>query len=265
MVCDVPSDKSEIRLVLDNNENVFVGWQDFRSGVNQGLYLQKITVSGTLAFGPSGLTISVMGGDQLYPEMISDTQDGIYITWESYIDTAKSDIYCLHVDGEGQLVQGWQTNGNIVSDALFWQLDPCIGPDGDGGCMIGWEDGRSSGKEQTYNLFAQRMNDGTTSDVKEGSASVPSEFRLEQNYPNPFNPDTRIYYSIASPGHVRLAIYDILGRQVNVLQNQIMLGGSHYVTWNGRNLSGDLVASGIYFCSLQVAGHSEVRKMVLLK
>lgn len=130
----------------------------------------------------------------------------------------------------------------------------------------GWEDTRASTILIDYSLFAQRMNDGTVINaVKDDIASLPTEFRLEQNYPNPFNPATRICYSLAHAGHVKLSVYDILGRQVCALQNQLMAAGSHYIVWNGDTSSGDPVASGVYFYRLETDHHSEIRKMVLLK
>ena len=266
-VCNVPSDKGEAELELDCDGNVFVVWQDFRSGVDQDIFLQKITPFGGVVFQTDGLPICVLGNDQLDPEMVSDTQDGVYITWENYVDSVHSNILCQHINGNGELASGeWQINGSIASNDLFWRFDPTIGPDGFGGCIIAWEDGRASGYEQVYNLFAQRMNDGTVvSGVGSSITYIPSEFRLKQNYPNPFNPTTRIDYSLPQAGLVNLIIYDILGRKVRTLQNQFMTVGTHHIFWNGDASSGDPVASGTYFYKLQVPGHSQVRKMVLLK
>jgi hypothetical protein len=270
-LCDVPSDKQDTKLALDCDGNVFVVWADYRSHEDMDIYLQKISPSGTLLFSNEGLPVSVLEGDQYKPEIVSDIGDGVYVTWEDRRGTwPHCDIYCSHINGAGELAgpEGlWQPNGNIVCDALFYRMYPTIAPDGAGGCMIAWEDARAlsiGGPEP--NLYAQRMNDGTiTSGVGDGIASVPTEFRLEQNYPNPFNPSTRISYSLAHAGNVRLVIYDILGRKVRTLQNQFMTAGSHYVIWNGEASSGVQVASGTYFYKLQVPGNSQVQKMVLIK
>jgi hypothetical protein len=265
-VCSVPSDKDEAKLALDCDGNVFVLWQDFRNLTDEDIYLQKISPTGSLLFPSSGLPICVLEGDQLYPEMVSDNADGVYVVWQDSRPNSHSDIYCLHINGQGQPASpAWQQNGNVVCNALFYQLNPTIAPDGDGGCIIAWEDARASTIQIDCSLFAQRMNDGTTSIVREGITSVPREFRLEQNYPNPFNPATRIGYSLTHAGHVELTVYDILGRRVCALQNQLMAAGSHGVIWNGDTPSGDPVASGVYFYKLETNHHSEIRKMVLLK
>ena len=209
--------------------------------------------------------------DQTVPRMVSDSEDGVYIVWQDGrgFETSMDDIYCSHIVGSGELAdpQGWSwhENGNVVCDAVFWQKIPAIATDGDGGGIVAWQDSRASGKEHVYNLFMQRINDRTTSPVKEKSQPVPTKFSLEQNYPNPFNPSTRIRYNLSHTGHVKLMIYDILGRRVRTLQNQVMTSGSHEVIWNGKNSSETDVSSGIYFYQLKVGDDAKIRKMVLLK
>lgn len=90
--------------------------------------------------------------------------------------------------------------------------------------------------------------------------NVPAEFTLEQNYPNPFNPVTNISYSIPLNGKVELTVYDILGRDVQNLVNEIQTAGQHNVIFNGDNLS-----SGVYFYSLNFQGKTTVKKMILIK
>jgi hypothetical protein len=89
---------------------------------------------------------------------------------------------------------------------------------------------------------------------------LPAEYHLSQNYPNPFNPTTVITYQLAVAGEVRLAVYDLLGREVAVLVSGRQDPGSHTVTFNAHRL-----ASGIYFYRLAAEGFAAVRKMVLMK
>ena len=90
--------------------------------------------------------------------------------------------------------------------------------------------------------------------------NLPDEFVLEQNFPNPFNPITNISYSIPTEGKVELIVYDILGRNVQTIVNEIQTAGKHIATFNGNELS-----SGVYFYRLNYSGHSTVKKMMLLK
>ena len=88
----------------------------------------------------------------------------------------------------------------------------------------------------------------------------PQEFSLTQNYPNPFNPATRITYSLQSTGQVRLAVYDLLGREVAVLVDRVQGAGSHTQLFSGAGLP-----SGLYFYRLQTAAGTITRKMALTK
>ena len=94
---------------------------------------------------------------------------------------------------------------------------------------------------------------------------VPQNFELHQNYPNPFNPITTIRYDLPQEGHVMLAIYDILGREVVKLVNQRMSAGYHASTWDTKDNFGRSISGGIYFYQIQTPGYTKTNKMVLLK
>jgi hypothetical protein len=76
---------------------------------------------------------------------------------------------------------------------------------------------------------------------------VPKEFALEQNYPNPFNPSTTIGYALPSRSHVSLTVFNTLGQQVALLQNDEREAGYHEVKFDAKNLP-----SGVYFYRIQV-------------
>jgi hypothetical protein len=85
-------------------------------------------------------------------------------------------------------------------------------------------------------------------------------FQLSQNYPNPFNPTTEIKFQLYAASDVKLVVYDVLGREVAALVNRSEAPGSYTVRWDAGAMP-----SGIYFYRLLTRGHSEVRKMVLVK
>jgi hypothetical protein len=103
------------------------------------------------------------------------------------------------------------------------------------------------------------MDDGST-DVPDGETSVPLKFALHQNFPNPFNPVTTIQYSVPATGHVRLSVYDMLGREVSVLVNGIVSAGDHSETFTASHL-----ASGMYLYRLSAGTAASVKKMVVVK
>lgn len=91
------------------------------------------------------------------------------------------------------------------------------------------------------------------------------ETRMLPNAPNPFNPVTSVRFEIASAGRVSLVIYDLKGRLVRQLVNELVEAGRYDASWDGRDGSGRVMASGPYFCRMQADGFSTVQKMLLIK
>ncbi|MEP7145680.1 MAG: T9SS type A sorting domain-containing protein, partial [bacterium] len=89
---------------------------------------------------------------------------------------------------------------------------------------------------------------------------VPAKYELSQNYPNPFNPKTIIKYEIPNANHVTIIVYDIMGKEIATLVNQLQDAGYYSVT-----LDGSKFASGQYFYKLQAGDFSQVNRMILLK
>jgi hypothetical protein len=96
-------------------------------------------------------------------------------------------------------------------------------------------------------------------------ATEDERMTLYPNSPNPFNPQTTIRFALSEAGHVRLTVYDVLGRRVASLIDQPLAAGPHAVQWDGRNANGAPVASGVYWSRLEALGGMASRRMMLLK
>ncbi len=90
-------------------------------------------------------------------------------------------------------------------------------------------------------------------------------FALSQNYPNPFNPSTVIEFSLPRKEHVRLKVYDVLGKEVITLVDGIREEGEHSAIWNGINFKGESLSSGIYFYRIEAGSYLSAKKMILQK
>lgn len=88
---------------------------------------------------------------------------------------------------------------------------------------------------------------------------------LYGNHPNPFNPTTTITYSVQTPMHVSVRIYDVSGKLVRTLVDESRESGVFEVVWDGRDNAGHSLSSGVYFYQLKGTGIVETRKMVLMK
>ena len=98
------------------------------------------------------------------------------------------------------------------------------------------------------------------------SEAQPAVAALYQAIPNPFNPSTTIRYDVPDGGdRVKISVYDVAGRLVKTLVEERQTAGRKQVTWDGRNLSGHTVSSGVYFYRMTTTSYSSTRKMLLLK
>ena len=93
---------------------------------------------------------------------------------------------------------------------------------------------------------------------------VAATSRLLQNYPNPFNPSTLIPYYLAESGRVNLVVYDMLGKPVRALVDEVCRAGKHLARWHGQDETGRLVGAGVYVIRLETTGAAQSRKMVLV-
>ena len=85
-------------------------------------------------------------------------------------------------------------------------------------------------------------------------------YALSGNYPNPFNPNTIITFKLPHAVHVSLKVYDVLGKEVATLVNEVRNVGNHAVSFDASGLP-----SGVYLCTLQAGSFTETKKMILMK
>jgi hypothetical protein len=90
--------------------------------------------------------------------------------------------------------------------------------------------------------------------------NIPENYSLSQNFPNPFNPITEINFGLPTENFVKLVIFDIQGREIEVLANDFFKPGNHKVVWNASGNS-----SGIYFCKMTSVDFIRTIKLVLVK
>lgn len=123
------------------------------------------------------------------------------------------------------------------------------------------EVGTDTQSEQSNWLFSVNSIEVKASPVSvPRTGVVPTEYVLEQNFPNPFNPSTVIRYHLPAAGMTELRVYDVLGKEVTALVNEVQQAGIHEVQFNAERLT-----SGIYFFRIRSGSFTAVRSMQLLK
>jgi len=119
-----------------------------------------------------------------------------------------------------------------------------------------------------------RLKEVTASDAKgylmevrqsEFSPMISSPLVLEQNYPNPFNQETKIAFYLSNSARVKLEVFNIRGQKVRLLLEQVLSSGRHQINWDGRNESGESVATGVYLYRLVAGKESLTKKLTFIK
>jgi len=160
------------------------------------------------------------------------------------------------------------------ADSINWAEDILYDPEDDGtylprsmGVHEHWNNAsdmqysRDLGAEEGIELVKIEI----FTDVSEIPSEQPSNYYLGNNYPNPFNPTTSFRYSVPEGTNVSIVIYDINGKKITELFNDFQNSGVYEVIWNGKNDSGQLVASGTYLYSITTDNFIQTKKMVLMK
>ena len=222
-------------------------------------------------FDPTGYTITISGGVlpvELTSFSANITNNNIQLMWETatevnnygfeverqYSDASTSlnmSIIPSSLPASGVGDEGWEKisfvegHGNSNSPKYYSYIDKSI---------------ESSGK---YSYRLKQVDiDGTFeySDQIEADLGLPQYFELKQNYPNPFNPTTSVSFSIPSDGLVSLTIYDVLGNEIEQLENGVKSAGNYSYSFDASDLT-----SGIYFYTIRSGKFVETKKMLLMK
>ncbi len=112
----------------------------------------------------------------------------------------------------------------------------------------------------TNGVFAVTYKLPIIDNIALSNNNLPNNFQLMQNYPNPFNPTTTISYQLSANSYTTLKVYDVVGREIATLVNEVKEVGTYSVQFDGSRLS-----SGMYFARLEWNGKQQLKKMVLVK
>lgn len=121
--------------------------------------------------------------------------------------------------------------------------------------------GYGYGEGTNKDLITIRYKVETTSPASDTPAAVIAS----RAWPNPFNPKVNISFDLPREGHATLVIYDLRGKAVAVLRDEVLGAGNHEASWNGRDGSGHVVAAGTYLAQVKSSGLQSVQKLVLAK
>jgi len=295
-IVDLDGDQDLEIIIGDNNGNIHILHYDGSlmnsfetdSQINGGVSVADIDGNGSMellftgidgllhAWDPianleaSGWPIAI-GSPGVYEAITMDMDsDGDY---EIMCVTGVNEIHLYHHDGTQY------DNFPYLSQHMIYSI-PAIGDidnDGDYEIIVGTSSdlraidiAQSAGDKYTWSTYrGNNHRDGyydvTLASVSSYDGIIPAEYSLGNNYPNPFNPITQITYGLPKDSNVRIAVYDINGRVVNLLVDSAQPAGQRSVIWNGKNDAGMIVAAGLYFYKMQAGNFHQTNKMILLK
>jgi len=114
-------------------------------------------------------------------------------------------------------------------------------------------------------IYGIRFYGSTTSIDQAGHEVLPEDFRVAGNYPNPFNPETHICFELPERGLVKVEVFDLTGRKISLVKYAILDRGYHSVVWNGKDMNGQNVSSGVYLYYVRHNDKTLYGKMMLVR
>ncbi|MCP4547014.1 MAG: T9SS type A sorting domain-containing protein [bacterium] len=186
------------------------------------------------------------------------TMSSTTFAWEDDSGTGMvAGVLNLDPDGDGEVTNGNGQNNPVAFNPF--------------GYYHAWDSGYALSVDRDYVrlMVGHVLSNLLHAIPNQAEVGIPEDpvpaTQLRGNYPNPFNPTTTISFNLAEAGPVELVVYDIAGRRVIELVNAKLDQGSHDIRWDGRDISGNRVASGIYFYKMDAGSYSATDKMVMLK
>jgi hypothetical protein len=230
---------------------------------------------------------------------VSDFSKGAYIIWK-YWDENGHEYSCQHSDSTGTRL--WEIKGAIemISDGAggvivfrqetvndtTWSYLQRVNYDGEmvwevpftDRPNIEWPKLAGDQKGGVYLVFQYQGQIhlqwidkdgriGGISRVPENQSVHPGTITLEQNYPNPFNSQTVISYELSNhvPQQTTLKIFNALGKEVQLLTNEIQTRGKYQLVWDTQNRANQPLPSGVYFCHLTSGCYHAMKKLILIR
>jgi hypothetical protein len=176
-VSDNSADQIEPRLVSDDAGGVIVTWYDDRAGGGDfDIYAQRVSSGGSLLWGPSGRVICSASNNQQDCRIVSDGSGGAVIGWLDYRNSYY-DIYAQRVNASGTML--WAADGVAVCSNSFHQERIHLAPDGSGGALVTWQDGRNGND----NVFVQRIDSSGSATWTANGAPVIILDWIDQVFP----------------------------------------------------------------------------------
>lgn len=237
-------------LIFDVSGNVYITGSCIDIENNMNFVTVKYNSSGVQQWAQS--YVGSGNGIDIAYDITVDPYGNAYVTGNITVSGSSFDYATVKYNSTG--VQQWVQiyngpgNGNDIPRS--------IAVDTAGNVYV---TGQSIGNGTNYDFCTIKYSQSLSS-LSHFSSELPEKISLLQNYPNPFNPITNIEFSITKSSFVKLAVFDITGRELETLVNQNLNAGSYKADWDASKYS-----SSIYFYRYEAGEYTETKKMILVK
>jgi phosphoribosylformylglycinamidine (FGAM) synthase PurS component len=238
--------------------NYLAAWQDKRGGPYSDIYASRVGVDGTV-LDPAGLAIATASYDQTIPAVAFE---GTYyfVAWQDFRRVAtRPDIFGVRVDTAGIKLDA---TALAIAAGDYGQTSPAVVAGVPGQVVIAYSSFTHAPLYGSNRIWANFYGVASGTPVETGDSEAP---RLYQNSPNPFSRSTTLLFSLAERVRVTVAIYDVRGRLVVSLCDDLFDPGLHQLIWGGTSSDGRRPAPGIYCCRIEAGDFCASRKMVLIE
>ncbi len=226
---------------------IHVVWHDYRNSGSPEIYYKR-SIDGGISWSDD-LRLTNNPFDSNNPS-VSASSSSVHISFSSFRD-GNSEIYYKRSTDNGF---SWEADTRLTSNPLG-SFASSLAVSGSVVHVV-WYDFRDGNTE----IYYKQNPTGNPIGLINTSLEIPSGFSLGQNFPNPFNPVTNINFGIPSSGIVKLAVFDMTGKEVALLVNGQYSAGTYKVDYDAS-----LLASGVYFYKLTAKDFTATKKMILIK
>lgn len=244
------SSTSDVPSISTAGSFIHVVWYDERDG-NREIYYKRSTDQGANWSTDTRITNNI---EYSWNPNIIAVESSVHIVWHDGRDGNSEIYYKFSSDGGAN----WGADYRLTNDPAA-SYNPFVSVSGSFIHVV-WHDNRDG----NYEIYYKRNPTGNPIRITSLSNEIPKYFLLEQNYPNPFNPSTKIRFSIPAQNYynenIKMVIFDVLGREVKTLLNEIVPAGIYEINFDANEL-----ASGNYYYQLTTGSFSDTKKMMIVK
>jgi len=234
-------------------KTAFVTWEDFRNGTDFNIHGQEIDLENGILTGES-VQFSADTTQQLNAYVKNISENKYLILWEDGrgfysqdpLLTGGTDLYGSGYEisaGMSAEMDGFPFVLNYHEQSKVQVTDY----DQNGQFLMHWIDLRSSGKADIYNYYGMIIESADYLGVSGETSNTADQFKLHSAYPNPFNGSIQFEFEMTAFEPVQFSIYDLSGRKVSERLILPSPSGNYRISWNGKDINGKELSSGIYF------------------